>query len=308
MHRPSWYQEGSILIVNSATCGINKDGHEQYIVDPETGVRSINSINDKLAEACEQIKAGDFNNQDIIFYPELPAIEKDIFVPKYHDGSFNSEVVRLVESSDFFTLKTLGELLDSGEVEITNGHGSPSSDQRLGEVPYIKVSDLRAGAVNINPTNMIPVALAQQFWRGADSGLKPYDLISPERASKNIGEFCILMPGQQRVVLTKEVIVIRATANAPFSQFYLMWALSLSAVRKQWERIVFMQTNREDVGDRMLEIKIPYTDNREFAAQLSLPFKSYYECLESARRGFIRSLENSPYDHHIHLGEDEIGR
>ncbi|UKA07766.1 hypothetical protein IHC92_17220 [Photobacterium damselae subsp. damselae] len=60
------------------------------------------------------------------------------------------------------------------------GHGSPSSDQRLGTIPYIKVSDLRAGHVNINPTNMIPVDLAKKFWGGDDSGLKPYDLISPE--------------------------------------------------------------------------------------------------------------------------------
>lgn len=216
MHKPSWYQEGNILIVNSLTCGINKDGHEQYIVDPETGVRSNEEINDALAEACEQIKAGDFSGPDIGYYPAQDAVLKDIYVPKYHDKSINSDIEQLVHENEYFTLKSLGELLELGQIEVTNGHGSPSSDQRVGEIPYIKVSDLRAGSVNINPTNMIPLALAHQFWRGAESGLKPYDLISPERASKNIGEFCVLMPGQQNVVLTKEVIVIRATSSAPF--------------------------------------------------------------------------------------------
>lgn len=305
MHKPSWYQEGNILIVNSITCGINKDGHEQYIVDPETGVRSNEEINDALAEACEQIKAGDYNRSDVGYYPVEDAIIKDIFVPKYYDKIINSEIESIVRENENLTLKSLGELFELGQIEVTNGHGSPSSDQRLGVIPYIKVSDLRAGSVNINPTNMIPLALAQQFWRGSASGLKPYDLISPERASKNIGEFCVLMPGQQNVVLTKEVIVIRVTEIAPFSQFYLMWALSLSAVRKQWDRIVFMQTNREDVGRRMLEVLIPISVNQELTEHLAEPFKTYYETLENARNQFITKIENSTFNHHIHLGESE---
>lgn len=303
MHKPSWYQDGNILIVNSATCGINKDGHEQYIVDPATGIRSSSSINDSLAEACENIKEGNFSRSDTGYYPEENAIKMDIFVPKYHDRSINADIERLINENEIFSLKSLGDLVELGYIDVTNGHGSPSSDQRVGEVPYIKVSDLRAGSVNINPTNMIPLSLARQFWKGTNSGLKPYDLISPERASKNIGEFCILMPGQQNVVLTKEVIIVRATENAPFSQFYLMWALSLSAVRKQWDRIVFMQTNREDVGKRMLEILIPVAKNDADANALAKPFKNYYEFLENSRNQFIISLENSTFNHHIHLGE-----
>ena len=108
-------------------------------------------------------------------------------------------------------------------IKIFGGHGSPSQDQRVGDVAYIKVSDLRAGHVNINPTNMIPLSLAKKYWRGKSSGLQAFDLISPERASKNIGEYCVLMPGQERIVLAKEVICIRALQNTPFDQFYLMW-------------------------------------------------------------------------------------
>ncbi len=103
---------------------------------------------------------------------------------------------------------------------------------------------------------MIPKALAEKFWGAKSSGLKAYDLVSPERASKNIGEFCILMPGQENAVLTEEIIIARTNTQL-FDQFYLLWALTLKEVVAQWERIVFMQTNREDVGKRMYEIQIP---------------------------------------------------
>lgn len=303
MHKPSWYKDNEILIVNAKTCGINKDGHEQYVVDPETGDRSNDQINDTLGEACEQIKNGIYDNEEVLYCDEEIVVAKDIFVPKYYDKSVNEELEELLSSKEFLSSKTLGELIELEYISLTRGHGSPSSDQRLGEIPYIKVSDLRAGSVNINPTNMVPLALARQHWRGETSGLRSYDLLSPERASKNIGEFCVLMPGQENVVLTKEIIVMRATDLAPFDQFYLMWALSLTAVRKQWDRIVFMQTNREDVGKRVLEIRIPFPLISERADEISVPFKEYYTSIEAARRGFINQLNSSEFNYHIHLGE-----
>jgi hypothetical protein len=196
-------------------------------------------------------------------------------------------------------------------VEIRSGHGSPSEDQRVGTVPYIKVSDLRAGMVNINPTNLIPFDLARRFWKQKskqdelldagtiESGLEPYDLISPERASKNIGEFCVLMPGQENVVLTREVIVIRPGPDAPFDRFYLMWALSLRTVRQQWERVIFMQTNREDVGKRYLEIVVPMPKSEKVAQQFAKPFRDYFHNLQKSRGQLKGDLAKLGSDHFI---------
>jgi type I restriction enzyme M protein len=194
----------------------------------------------------------------------------------------------------------LGQLIDQEFLLKRQGHGSPSADQRIGTVPYIKVSDLRAGLVNINPTNMIPRPLAEHFWSGPSSGLDAYDLLCPERASKNIGDFCVLMPGQENVVLTKEVIVLRVLPAAQFDSFYLLWALTLSVVRKQWERIIFMQTNREDVGNRFREIQIPIAPNRIEADTISTAFRTYFEKLSEARNGLAKYLADSA-DHHYFL-------
>ena len=308
-NKPSWFKKDKVLVVNAQTCGINKDGNEQYIVNPQTGVRT-SDIDDDLAICCENIVNGDFNRDEIFYQDYRELVEKDIYVPQYYDKSTLAAIEARFQGNVDLTLMTLGELRSQNLIMIFGEHGSPSADQRLGTVPYIKVSDLRAGHVNINPTNMIPLELAKEFWAkknknkdkdNASSGLKPYDLISPERASKNIGEFCVLMPGQENSVFTKEVIIIRSTAPDVFDQFYLMWALSLVEVRKQWERIVFMQTNREDVGKRMLEIKIPVPQDISIANKYSKSFKDYYIGLEKNRNRFIKELKKSNFDHHIYL-------
>ncbi|MCY7381529.1 MAG: hypothetical protein LH628_02860 [Microcoleus sp. CAN_BIN18] len=302
MHKPSWFKTGETLIVNARTCGINKDGHEQYIVNPETGIRSSSEIDDDLAECCDLIKAGDLSREEVFYRPTSEIVESDIYVPKYFDRKTLEGIGRIVADYDGLSLKSLGQLKREKSILMFGGHGSPSSDQRLGEIPYIKVSDLRAGHVNINPTNMIPIELAKKFWGAEFSGLVAYDLISPERASKNIGEFCVMMPGQEKAVLTKEVIVIR-TNTALFDQFYLLWALTLNEVVEQWQRIVFMQTNREDVGKRINEIQIPVPSSRKLADKLSLCFSDYYLSLEKARRTFVDAIDGSEFKHHIHLGD-----
>ena len=52
--------------------------------------------------------------------------------------------------------------------------------------------------------------------------------------------------------------------------------MTLKIVRDQWRRIIFMQTNREDVGKRYHEIEIPVPATAERAAEVAAPFRKYY--------------------------------
>ena len=159
--------------------------------------------------------------------------------------------------------------------------------------------------MNINPTNRVPRAVAEHFWRGGTSGFQPFDLISPERTSKNIGDFCVLMPGQEQVLATKEVIVLRPGPKADFDTFYLLWAMTLKIVRDQWRRVVFMQTNREDVGKRYLEISIPVAPTRARADEVSKPFKDYFETIAKARTELQSYLAANNSHHFFVSGAEE---
>lgn len=158
--------------------------------------------------------------------------------------------------------------------------------------------------MNINPTNRVPHRIAERFWGGDSSGLRPFDLLSPERTSKNIGDFCLLMPGQERVLLTKEIIIMRPGEAANFDAFYLLWAMTLKAVRDQWKRVVFMQTNREDVGKRYLEISIPVPVNEEAGREASKTFRDYYTTLAAAREAFAEYLSTNKSHHFFVSGAE----
>lgn len=141
--------------------------------------------------------------------------------------------------------------------------------------------------------------VAESFWRGTDSGLRAWDVITPNRASSNIGEFAVLLPGEERIVITKEVFVVRVIGGRDegWSPFYLLWTLCLKAVRKQWQRVALMQTNREDVSNRYREILLPIPRDVAWAEAVSGPFRDYFTTLAAARTTFVTSLSESGYEY-----------
>ncbi len=292
-----------VAFLNSRTCGIYKTGSPRYKTDPQTGLRT-QEIDNQLLEDVELYLNGRMpDGAARVSVPQVFA--KGILVPTYFDDRYDKPI-REILRDDGLSGVALGELVGGGRVTIRGGHGSPGNDQRLGDIPYIKVSDIRGLRININPTNLVTENIASRLWgrgrgrgqsRASDSGLLAWDLITPNRASSNIGEFAILVPGEERVVLTKEVFVFRVAKNDVFDQFYLLWAFCLKAVRDQWKRIALMQTNREDCGKRHLEIIIPMPKSKAWAAAVSSPFRNYFTTIDTAKMTFAAELAVRKYDY-----------
>jgi len=314
LHKPWWFSEDSVMVSTAPTCGLTKGGRLLPLIDRKTGNRVqvkdpetgelVDAVNDRLLDDMEALVEG--RTTDTLRFIPRDSVSMRTAVPIYYDRRFDEAFHEAMETERFdgFLSATIGDLLKEGLIEIQNGHGSPSADQRVGEVPYIKVSDLRAGLVNINPTNRVPYNVAQKFWRGGKPDLRAFDLLCPERTSKNIGDFCVLMPGQEQVLLTKEIVVMRPGKKANFDAFYLLWAMTLKIVRDQWRRVVFMQTNREDVGKRYLEISIPIPESKEAGEAASEVFRTYFLTVAKARENLAAYLSDVG-DHHFFLSGTE---
>lgn len=316
IHRPSWFSDETVVVSTAPTCGLSRGGRPLFGVDRTTGRRlketdpetgeQVDAIDDQLALDMRALASG--RETDTLRFLDSAKLNPRVSVPAYYDRRFDSAFDRAMAEDRFrdFRAASLGELKNSKLITVRGGHGSPSAGERVGTVPYIKVSDLRAGLVNINPTNRVPRKVADRFWRGPASGLRAFDLLCPERTSKNIGDFCVLMPGQEQLVLTKEIIILRPGPGAPFDPFYLLWAMTLRVVRDQWRRVIFMQTNREDVGKRYLEVRIPVPTTREAGEQVSVAFRDYYRELAKARTGLSNYLAGSGEHHFFVSGAEPL--
>jgi len=284
----------NVVFLNPKTCGIYKDGGTRYKTNPGTG-RRTSEVDNELIEHVNAFLSGKLpDGAAKVRLSET--FERRVLAPTYYDSRYQERIEKLLKDEKLEGI-TIGEMKRKGLIAIRGGHGSPSNDQRSGTIPYLKVSDIRALRININPTNLVTENVARRFWRGSDSGLEAWDLLTPNRASSNIGEFAVLLPGEERVVITKEVFILRVTNSELFDHFYLLWALSLRAVREQWRRIALMQTNREDCGTRFLEIILPKARNKAWADKTSEPFRKYFTTIARAKSSFIESVNSDRFEH-----------
>lgn len=292
MSNPKWFSDTHVMISTAETCGLNQ--HGQPLLN-EAGIPN----DDLLRDAVSLARSGRNASSPSLRFVELSSFDRNVAVPTYYRDESD------LPAMEGFEYRSLEDLISDGQIKVITGHGSPSLEGRAASgVPYIKVSDLRAGRVNINANNIATQAIAQKLWKGSSSGLRAYDLISPARASKNIGDFAVLLPGQEQVLLTKEVLVLRPGPKAEFDAFYLLWAMTLQSVRKQWKRIIFMQTNREDVGYRYREIRIPFPTDINTAHQASDAFRQYFKKQEEAQQKLLSYLADTSTPHHFYVAGD----
>jgi type I restriction enzyme M protein len=287
-------ENGNVFFLNPSTCGIYKNGKTRYKVDPKTGKRTA-AIDNELSDISNLFleKKKDLS---IVQTPIHNALEKRILVPRYYDKRWNLAFDTFVTKNELGTI-TLEELIKQKILHVREGHGSPSNDKRTGAIPYVKVSDIRSLRINVNPTNLVTQTIAEIFWKGPKSGLSAWSVLTPNRASSNIGEFAMLLPGEEEIVLTKEVFVFSINEKDGWDPFYLFWALCLKSVRHQWQRITLMQTNREDCGKRWNEITLPIPKSPEWAKQVSKGFREYFTTIGTAKKKFVEAAKKTHFEY-----------
>ena len=209
-----------------------------------------------------------------------------------------------LEALDVFALEnqcvlvSIGELIENGELTCTMGHGSPHGQFKgKGDVPYVKISDIKNWRINENPKYFIPEETAERLRR--DRNLEAFDIVIPTRASKNIGLGAAVMPWQTQVVLTKEIAVLRCTSGSRVSPWLLLVMLSLRVVNDQFRFLVQMQTNREDLGRRLLELKIPVPVDDAARKRWEQPAEDYFQAQVGARKSYRTLIDNLGASHFV---------
>lgn len=180
IRKPTWFSSETIMVSTAPTCGLTKGGRLLPIVDPATGKRvqevdpetgaAVDAIDDKLREDAIALSKG--QQTDTLSF--IPAADIDLrcAVPVYYDHRYSDQFSEAMKQPPFegFEAASIGDLIYRSILTVRGGHGSPSQDERIGDVPYIKVSDLRAGLININPTNRIPFPWRRSFGAARSQG------------------------------------------------------------------------------------------------------------------------------------------
>jgi len=240
-----------------------------------------------MGAAAVLMRSGTTEDNRLHFrFPQEKAIESGVLVASHWWRKPYLEAIQVFAEENDCELVSIGQLIAEGELTVTDGHGSPSSHfHGRGDVPYIKVVDIKNWRINENPSYQIPVAEAKRLRR--TKTLKAWDLVTPTRASRNIGLFSVVMPWQTDVILTREITVWRVQPAAKLlSPWLLLELMSLRVVHDQFNFAVLMQMNREDLGKRFREVVLPIPRTGNVRRAWGAPIERYLKAQEAARTSY----------------------
>lgn len=267
------------------TYGEDKHGRPRFrLLDgKETGERD-----DEMADAAKLFRSSARPGESKLHFRfnQAEAIERGVLVASYWWRKPYQEALESFAAENDCDLVSIGELIDDEEIQVMPGHGSPKSHFKgRGTVPYIKVTDIKNWRIIENPKYFIPDNAADSLRRARP--LKPFDLVTPTRASKNIGLFAVVMPWQTQVVMTREIYVWRVADNAKRIDNWLLLALmSLKVVNEQFRYVVLMQMNREDLSERYREVQVPIPKSKAKREQWAAPIRDFFTAQATARESY----------------------
>ena len=270
--------------------GEDKKGNRLYRLDAK-GNRT-DEIEDEMSEAARLLRSKVKDETKLHFTFEQKAAQRaGVLTASYYWRKPYMDALRTFARENGCSIVSVGELIENRDIGWSMGHGSPHTQFKgKGTVPYVKVSDIKNWRINENPKYFIPSEEAERL-RGGNR-LREFDVVMPTRACKNIGLSAAVMPWQTDVVLTKEIAVLRCAKGSRISPWLLVVVLSLRVVNDQFRFLVQMQTNREDLGRRLLELQIPLPMDASARRRWEKPAEEYFRAQVRARDSFSKLTEN----------------
>jgi type I restriction enzyme M protein len=274
--------DDKILFSIAKTVGHDHTGRILYKIDPKTNERT-NEINDEIPCIIEKLR--EYRNSKklvptpLLFYRQCSDINPKVLVPRYYWRDYVKDIERYAKEKNC-ELIPLGQLCNWGILKVYDGHGSPDAVFKgTGTIPYVRVADIISLEVYKNPTALIPEDIyLKKKGRGID--LEVGDLLFVKRGSYRIGSVALVSPFDQKVLLTKEILIFRVVKkenDLNITPYYLIYLLTNPIVQRQIDDKVLIETTLPNISDRWKELLLPIHRDKKERLDISKKVQNAFE-------------------------------
>ena len=234
----------------------------------EKGVAKSSRVRVAVALSCGHDRRGRTSTQDGKSYPDdfavLAANAKkwksislgptDYLVPRYYlKKTLSREEKSLTEGAK---LVALGELRDSEIIEIRKGHEVGSHSYGTGDVPFVRTSDVNNFEISVDPTKAVSESVYAEY--APQQKLRAGDILIVVDGRYRIGTTALLTEANARCIVQSHFRIISTTDDGVLDPYELLFALNLPSVKMQLRNLVFVQSTLGTLGNRLLELEIPF--------------------------------------------------
>lgn len=266
------------------------DKSGKYILD-DRGNRIIDDDLPLIAEKYIKYKrTGKLEDPDKFgFIIKLSQIKDNIFVPTYYDPEVKKELAELERTGEY-KLMTIGQLEEQKVISIKRGHEVGSRFYGLGNVPFVRTTDIVNWEIKVDPIKCIPEEIYEKYKSRQD--IKEWDILLVTDGTFLIGRTAIVTPLDKKIVIQSHIRRIRCLKPEILHPYLLLYLLNTPIVQKQIKEKTFVQATISTVGNRLKEIVLPIPLNESEKRKIVRNVQEIIELKIKAKEKMDKLLNN----------------
>ena len=188
------------------------------------------------------------------FIVRSSAIVHHTFIPGYYDPEIK-ETLKALERTGRYRLATIRELVEQGLISIRRGHEVGSRYYGLGEIPFVRTSDIVNWEIKVDPVKSIPEGVYEAYRRKQD--VREDDILLVTDGTFLIGRTAIVTAADKKLVIQSHIRRLRCLRPDELHPYLLLYLLNTEVVQRQMEEKTFVQATISTIGDRLYEVVLP---------------------------------------------------
>lgn len=263
------------------------DEKGDYVLD-EAGRRVID---DDLPIITERYKEFRQNGDRLDHYShfgfslEYSQVKNHILIPDYYNPDIEEELKSLKETGEY-ELVSIQSLMDQKVISVRRGNEIGSRFYGMGDVPFIRTTDIVNWEIKIDPVKCIPEAIYEIYNKTQD--VRENDILFVNDGTFLIGRSAIVTQLDKKIVIQSHIRKIRVLKPSVIDLFLLFYLLNTRTVKKQIEAKTFIQATISTLGNRLSEIVLPIPKKETKKKELSERMK---DIIDQKMRLRKRSLQ-----------------
>jgi len=237
---------------------LNKDGSRKLTPEGEPIIdNELINLHHRLRDAEDF----DYHKDQAVFKIDVRQIKNKIFIPNYYTGV--EKTLQTLSSDKNFNVETIRTLTERGIIYTNNNGYIPRGDEigshvyGLGEIPFIRTSELNNWEVNLESNKRTSEEVYEQY--KDRQNIQEGDILLVKDGGPNlIGKTAYITHLDKNIVIQSHIYQFKILKNEEaFDSYLLLYLLNLDIVQKQIQAITFIQGTIATIGNRIMEIALP---------------------------------------------------
>ena len=162
-----------------------------------------------------------------------------------------------------FTLLSIADLVNKGIIYTKNREFLPRGDEigsqvyGLGEIPFIRTSEISNWEINLDPHKKTSEEVYNQF--RDKQNIEAGDILLVKDGGPNlIGKTAYITELDTKIIIQSHIYQIKTLKNEEsIDPYLLIYLLNLDLVQNQISAITFVQGTISTIGNRIMDVKLP---------------------------------------------------